>query len=318
MLNLNTFRERLDKIFAENKDKRSAHQKAQTVLKDMGANDEVLFAILLKSMQEKGFFEKTRINPVLGMTVFDSLNYTLIAHLWLPRPDGSLELSHQSIHHHGKLLLSSVAAYGPGYESILFSNQHETDPNTLETKLKIHKIYRNHKGSIDFCDSFAPHIVFYPEKISVTYALWSNEKNEAKSKIKNIAFIKKNKKLIKDLLNTFGLSKAAGLNVVENFDFHVKEGKIFVMKERVRYPEGTNKNFLQALFYSLQEINFPYLKEIKKKSMPISIQTSVNSYIEQIEKGQKIENVFEATHLSIPKVTLPKKEVLACFPEYTP
>src|SRR3989344_8240546 len=151
---------RIDSFFSRNGDFYKAHKLASAVLMEM-ANDKTLFhEIIKKNLKKKDFINSKRINPVLAFEISASSNYSFIAHTWIPRPDGNAAITHQSVHHHGGLLLSSVAPIGPGYTSVLFRKGFNIESDRT-TNMKIDRYYANEKGSLEFIDTFTPHVVFY-------------------------------------------------------------------------------------------------------------------------------------------------------------
>ena len=110
-------------------------------------------------------------DPVIAMTIVDNPFITLIAHFWMPLPDRSTNITHQSIHHHGRLLLTSVAPYGPGYESIIFKQGFKIDLQTEFVSIEIDKEYKNPLYNIEYIETNTPHVVFYPKELSVTFCI---------------------------------------------------------------------------------------------------------------------------------------------------
>src|SRR5438309_350173 len=121
-----------------------AHKKAARIMLSMAKDKSVLFEIIKKNLANKEYLAKKHDFPVIAFPIEINENFDLIAHCWLPLPDRSTETSHQSIHHHGHLLLTSVSAFGTGYESFIFKPNFELNRKTGEAKMKIDKTYQNH------------------------------------------------------------------------------------------------------------------------------------------------------------------------------
>ena len=314
MSRLSELRGNLFSLFADHP-YRIAHEKAQSLLKPLAGDQELFEELILEAVRKPDFFKQKRINPVIAFDLAKNPDCHLIAHCWLPRPDGNTDISHQSIHHHGNLLLTSLSAFGPGYESVLFRAGFEIDSNTLQTRMQLEKIYKNPQGNIEFVDIDTPHIVFYPEKLSVTYALWSNDKKVATQKLKRLPLLQKYKSILKPLLYKIGLDKALHVNTIKFLDFYVEDGKVIVMPERVRYPDGSNENFLRAFFHLLQSMNFKKIAELERAMIANSDAQMAIPYLKDLMHGKPIPNTFEEIHLQIPKVTIPRSAIYQCFPE---
>jgi hypothetical protein len=311
---LNEYLEELNVLFLSTNDLYKAHELSKSILQEMADNTDLFHEVVKKNLMQEGFLLSKRNNPVIALEMNKTLSYTLVANCWMPLPDGNTDITHQSIHHHGGLLLTSIAPIGSGYSSIIFKKGYKVnDDRTAD--MAIDKIYSNTKGNLEFVDTFTPHVVFYPGEFSVTYALWSETKSSTLSKWKKHSSIQKYKTQIKKTLALFGLKKKIGLNVVENFDFYPTNGKIVSMKDRVIYPVGTNKNFLENLFYIFQKTGFKdydFLKKLKSHKSPeeyMPFDIILNEFI----SGKEFQNEFEDCHIGIDKINFTKKELLSCI-----
>ncbi|MBT9585605.1 hypothetical protein IV102_19850 [bacterium] len=291
-------------------DRRAAHRACAPLLREMARDPKVLPAIICQNLATPGYLERTRINPVLAMSIDKNSEFEFIMHGWLPLPDRCTETSHQSIHHHGNLLLTSVSPLGPGYDSILFESDFRIDKRTQLTDLKPARYYHNSLYNLEFVDTQTPHIVFYPPSLSITYALWCPEKRSVARGLKNSKWVSKYKQQAKSVLNALGLARAVGLNVVEYFDFYLEKGQILAMKERVTYPEGSHENFVQNLFHFLQQVGFEDYDFVK--SLPATT-PAVAHWKAVFLKQEPIEDRFEPGHLGIAKINLSKAEMLGHF-----
>lgn len=306
---LDHYLSQLRRIFSQ-PDRRAAHHQCQPILRQLAQDPEFLPGIIRHNLATPGFLERTRINPVLAMDIDKNAEFEFIMHGWMPLPDRSTDLSHQSIHHHGNLLLTSVSPLGPGYESILFQPDFAIDSESGIAHLQPSRYYANALHNLEFIDSRTPHVVFYPPAVSITYALWCSEKPAVGARLKGSRLVQKYKGQAKSVLKALGLAKAAGLNVVEFFDFYLAEQKVWALKERITYPEGTHENYIQNLFHFLQQVAFDDYDFIRGLNEPSAAVTRwKTAYLKQAE----IPDSFEPNHLSIPKVNLSKPELLSHF-----
>ncbi len=278
----------------------------------MARDAGVLPDIIRNNLAKPGFLESRRVNPVLAMVIEKKDKFELIMHGWLPLPDRRTAISHQSIHHHGNLLLTSVGAFGPGYESILFRPGFEISRKTGKTAMAAEKIYENPLYNIEFVDTDTPHIVFYPPALSITYALWSADRPPAPlvKNSTNLALLQKYKPHVKAALKTFGLAGALGVNVVEYFDFYVDNGAVIAMKDRVKYPLGTHANFAQNLFYFMQATGFDDHNFVAGLPEPTA---DIHHWKSQFLAGRAIPDLFDPIHLHVSKINLPRQDLLDCF-----
>ena len=311
--NLDSYIEKLRTIFKEN-DYRLAHQKSREILVGMAQDEQVLFEIIKRNLSSTRFFSKKRINPVIAFDVTQNKDFSIIAHCWMPLPDRSTNITHQSIHHHGRLLLTSVSPFGnDGYESAIFKKDWQLDKEEGVANMKVEKIYHNNKHNIEFVDSFTPHVVFYPKDFSITYAMWSYDKKDGVlATLRQSKFVQRNKKNIGAVLQKLGLSKKVGINVLEYFDFFPDGEKIQAMQNRVMYPEGSNENFVQNVFYILQKVGFndkQFIRDLKNSMTKEEIEVAEKP-MQQFLDDAPIKDVFDPVHLNIPKINFSKEQLL--------
>jgi hypothetical protein len=297
-------------IFKSEKDRYKAHEKATPVLRQMGADREVLFDIIRQNLSDEKFITKPRHYPTVAFEIYQDDNVGISGNCFLPLPDRSGDLSFQSIHHHGKLLLTTVAAFGPGYTSILFNKGFEINKQDNTARMKIVKNYKFVPGSIEFVDSDQPHVVFFPEDVSITYAMWAYATvSNTTQKFKNTTLVKKFKEPIRKTLKVLGLLDKAGVNNVENFDFYPENGKIKVLKNRINFEIGSNDNFLTNVFYTMQRAGFSdmdFLRGLKVKYPSI---IHLHSLVDKYIAGESINDEFYDFHKNVKYVNLSKREI---------
>lgn len=299
----------LTAIFKKNQP-RIAHALSKDLFLEMAKNKTILLEIIDRNIKSNGFFLKERINPVIAMTIADNPYITLVAHFWMPLPDRATNITHQSIHHHGRLLLTSVAPYGPGYESIIFKQGFSIDPQTEFTSIEIDKEYKNPLYNIEYIETQTPHVVFYPKELSVTYALWTYDQRSALDKIRKNPFLQKNKKRILQFLN-YMKGIRPKINTIEYFDFFPSNLNIIAMKDRVMYPVGSNENFIHNVFYIIQHVGYSDFESLKKtvSVYPEKIKQQGLSLISKIESGEQIRDIFDPVHLNIEKINFSREEL---------
>lgn len=313
---LTDFIDQLKKIFAAG-DRSGAHKAAAPVLHAMAADRSVLHEILKRHLEQPEFFKRTRHHPIIGFPVEENPDFSLLASCFPPLPDRATDVSHQTIHHHGDLLLTSAAAFGPGYESILFKTGWQIDQGSGLTRMDIDKRYTHHLHNVEFIGPYVPHLVFFPPGLSITYALWSHRQKHAFDSVRRSKVLQQFKGPVTALVKKLGLTRSLGINAIEYFDFYVEDSKVYALKERIfGYGGGTNENFLQNVFYVLQEVGFNdevFLKQLRTRLQASGEERAV-FWLDRLLQKQKLSDAFEPSHLNIDKVNLRKQDVLAAFP----
>ncbi|MBD0294510.1 MAG: hypothetical protein ICV84_04785 [Flavisolibacter sp.] len=311
--NLDSYLDQLKVIFREN-DYRVAHEKAKSILLSMAKEKSVLFDIIRQNLSAPGFFSQKRINPVIAFEIIKNKDFSITAHCWMPLPDRATNMTHQSVHHHGRLLLTSVSPFGEGYESIIFKKGFELNKEQGTAKMQIEKIYKNPCHNIEFIDSFTPHVVFYPSDFSITYAMWSYDKKDGLiATLRQSKFMQSNKKIVMNVLRKLGVLNRIGVNVLEYFDFYPEKKQLNALKDRVMYPVGSNENFVHNVFYILQRVGFDDLEFIKKLKTQLTSEelTVVEKPMNQFLNGEPLQDSFDPVHLNIPKINFSKEELLS-------
>lgn len=308
--------EEIDKIsnfFKTSKNFESAHDLSKSVLQDLVQDKEFLFDVIRKNLSNPEFLKKTRHYPTLAMEVFKNDIVDMVINIFPSLPDKRTDISFQSIHHHGSLMLSTVGLSGPGYSSYIFKGGYKIDKETNETNLELETFYSNKIGQYTFCGAYVPHVVFYPTEMSSTLVLWSKQNPSSINSVKAL-FPRSFSKKVGPVLNKLGLRQALDLNVAEYHDFYPEKGKFYALKNRIGYPEGSNDNFIQNFFYYMQTVgfnDFDFLKELMKKE-----NTSANEkkWIEKYCSKEPIEEKFEEIHYNIdPRVNNNLDEIKLAF-----
>lgn len=295
----------------DKKHPREAHAAATMIMHEMAIDRSFMIEMVKQNLLDPSFLRRTRHYPTLSMKIFENANFNLVANLWPVLPEGARTRSHQSLHHHGKLLLTTAAAFGPGYETIIFDSDFETNPRTGETRMAVDQIAHHRFGEVDFVDSYQPHIVFYPNDFSMTYALWSKDRKSSVDALKKVEWVRRLKTPLMKVIQSMGLSEIANLNVLEYFDFYPDNGKLYVLKDRFSYENGTNENFIQNIFWILQKISFEDANFIRDLLSNNAITKSAQPFIKKFLENEEILPKFEPSHLFVPRVTQFKEDVLA-------
>jgi hypothetical protein len=308
---LSQYIEQICDIFEKTENRYDVHTQCQPILSAMAKDRAVLYEIIKQNLVNPAFLSRTRHYSTLSMAVYEHSDFSMVINIFPPLPNRNTDITFQSIHHHGNLLLSTVSFFGPGYSSIVYKKGFEINKDTHETNLEIEKIYENHLYQLEFCDSHQPHVVFYPTDFSSTLVIWSDDKRNLKNTFKKFGFLKKIKPLILKVLKMLRLSAAVGINKIEYFDFYRENGVYYGLKDRLAYDDaGSNYNFLENIFCFLQKFGFDdmdFLKNLKNlEAFPKEAHGLIDDYIAQCE----IKDVFYEKHLNVPHVNLHRKDLL--------
>ena len=307
----------LKKIFANAPNKHEANYRSRPVLEDM-SNDPAFFrSVLEKHLQTPGSLN-TKHYPVVGMDIELNHLFGLVANCWIPLPDRATDVSTKAIHHHGDMLLSTVTAFGPGYEHWTFKKPETVDIESESYSLSLLDRAPHALHDVAFVDSYVAHLPFYPSALTITYALWSNKfPSSWKDRIKRVPLLQKNSARLRQLATRAGVAKQLDLKVVEYFDFYPTPEGFRGIKEREEFERGPNADYLPSLFHVIQETGNEHVVSTLRKQLnaaaPLQNPELVSELINRLERGETIEGRLSSTHYGIDRANFTKREIEAAL-----
>lgn len=298
-------------IFKRNEDLYNAHKETSHIFKKMVSDDDFLRSVVNYNLNDSTFLNRTQDYPTLSLPIYKDDLIEVLINVFPNLPSRSQNVSFQSIHHHGNLMLSTIGISGPGYETLLFNKDFIIEETGVVNNLKITSEFKNEIGKYTFCDAFTPHIVFYPKSISSTLVVWSKSNKNSFNKLKQLPIPKGVKRKMSSILSRLGLRSIFELNDAINHDFYPKGGTIEVLKNRIGYGKGDNETFLQNFFHYLKSISFndqEVLNIIYTKSNTTELQ---KKWIIKFLEEENIEPKFLDSHQKVSKaVNIHKADIL--------
>lgn len=294
----------LGRLFAATADKYAAHEKARPLLAEMAADREFLTAALARHLAEPGALAR-RHYPVVTVRVALTPHHSIEMNCWVPLPDGRTDLSTKAIHHHGDLLLTTVTAFGPGYEHWTFHRPEPVDAAPGLYRLRLLEAARHGTGHIAFVDSFFPHVPLFPAALSITLALWSSKKPTTwRDHLKRVPLLKRNEKLLRAAARRLGLVRALDIKVVRDFDFYPTGRGFQVMRDRTEFPLGPNEDYLHSLFHILQETGnealAPVVREAVAREPGEEVRRTAERLLGMLDAGRPIAPRLSPGHYDVP------------------
>jgi hypothetical protein len=302
--------------FARFPDKREAHHGSREILRELAHDPGFLPDVLSKFVSRERSLLGTSFLPFIIVPIESNRHFELSAHLWPPLPKSVSAISHQSIHHHGKLLLTSIAPFGGGYESILFRNDWKTDPESGKAEMRVDRFYANSTFNLEFVDTYTPHVVFFPRTFSVTIALWSKDKDYPSESIKQNALVRQFKEPIKKMIVRLGLQNLTGVNPEMFMDFCVRNGECVAMKDRVYYKDCANEDYVQNLVAAVQQLPLdaePLLRKMEAFFHERGLEGQERVAARALA-GERIDfRFYTPDRMSDERINIPKEQILRCF-----
>jgi hypothetical protein len=310
--NLSSYLAALRRAFDSVRDKYAAHDLARPILQDMADSRPVFTDILRKHLSRPDALTQ-RHYPVISLDIEHNANFGLVANCWFPLPDGNTNMSTKAIHHHGNMLLTTVTAFGPGYEHWQFSTPEALDPERDLYSMRLLERAPHPYGHASFVDANIGHVPFYVPALTITYALWSHRFPKSwKDVMKGVPALHKHSKVLRDVAMTLGLKKALDLKKAEYFDFCPTPAGFRGMKEREEFRLGPTEDYLATLFHLTQStFNESLAPEIAARlaATPDANRTLIDQLLGNLQSGRTIASQLSDGHYDVPFANFPAEPI---------
>jgi hypothetical protein len=238
--------------FTASTDQHRAHERAAAVLADMAADPSVLGEALRRHISEPSNVCSGHY-PVVSLEMASNPHFELVANCWITLPGGSTDLTTKAVHHHGSMLLSTVTAFGPGYEHWTFAPPELADPEQELFKTALVDRAPHPLGHVAFVDQQMAHVPMYPPSLTVTYALWSGSRPVSwRDRVKRLPAVRERRDQLRRLATRAGLAKSLDLKNIEYFDFIATPKGFVGMRDRVEFGRGPVADRFQSVLHVIQ------------------------------------------------------------------
>jgi hypothetical protein len=302
----------LTEVFERIHDKHEAHYRSRSVLSDMAGDASFLGGILRKHLAQASTLN-TKLFPVLEVPIAANPHYTLVANCWIPLPTRETDVTTKAIHHHGNMLLTTVTAYGPGYEHWTFTRPEPVDP-VLELYTMTPLEHGPHPFQhAAFVDAYIAHVPLFAPSLSITLALWSNQSPTTwRDAIKRLPLTRGREASLRRLATRVGLTRALDLKTIEYFDFYPVSDGFKGMKNRIEFERGPNADYLQSLFHIIQQTGneaLAPLVEAHVESAPLPNTGLIRQLLKQLRGGRSIEPRLSPCHFGVPHANFKRADI---------
>ncbi|MCE3227544.1 MAG: hypothetical protein K0S32_2095 [Bacteroidetes bacterium] len=289
----------LTSIFASNT-REKAHELSESVLKEMTSDRAFFEAVIRYNLSDPDFMNSMRnYERLLRFKVIKTADFNLVLNV-LPPSRNHERISVKGICHHRDRILTTINAFGPGYESVLFKKDFHVSRINLRATMEIDRIISPEKEQMNRIDSYTPYAVFFPDSVTATYTLNSTNK--------------KNKMILKDIPGNFEfLANMFGVTDVPEVCFYAKDHHIFLLKHKLKYPIGPNSTFLSNICCFLKDVNFEDRDFLKKIKEDPRILPNAKLWIGKLIKNEYDEFSYEDAHVMIAEENMKKSEILSAI-----
>jgi hypothetical protein len=302
----------LEGVFRTAPDKHEANRRSRAVLEDMSGDQGFLTDALSAHLRAPGSLNRKHY-PVVGFNVDLNPQFGLVVNCWIPLPGRESDISTKAIHHHGDMLLSTVNAFGPGYEHWTFTRPQLIDEARERYEMRLLERTPHPPNHVAFVDSYVPHLPFYPPETSITYALWTSRFPVTwRDRVKRIPVLQKNSAALRGLAVKAGLARKLELKVVEYFDFYPTAEGFCGIRERTEFERGPNEDYLYSLFHVVQATGNDALAAVAEERLASGEEWEnprlVKRLCEDLRAGRAIEGRLSPTHYGVPRANFTRDE----------
>lgn len=299
------------------------HENVKPLLLKMGADNAFLREVVRRNFNDQGYLnQEWSLYNIPFFHVFETDDFILKIHLFPAAEQYQPGMAAHAIHHHNNYILTTNAFFGSGYESLLFEKSVVTDPQTLRTQMKERRHFHQKDWNPSMVDSWEPHIVFIPEKLSATMLIWTPDKKRSTDALRNVGLLKSVKKPLRKIIQVLGMENQFGIAKAHTYQYYpAPDGKGFMAIEEEDYfaptkaarGKAVDDYSMQMLFSFLQKadlIDTTYFNELlQNPALPVNYRF----WIEKVLSGEQIEEVYHRTELNIPQKSYMLEDIRKAF-----
>ena len=299
-------------------DRQEFHNQCKPLLLKMGSDKEFLRSIIKRNFEDPGFLKQewTGYN-IPFLYVHETEHYNLKIHIFPPEREGRKNIAAHCIHHHNNYILTTNAFFGSGYETYLFEKSPKVNDKTLDTQLKITKHFHQRDVNPHTVDSWEPHVVLIPEKLSSTMLIWTPDKKRSTDNLRQNPILKSIKTPLRWLIHKLGMTQQFGIAEEKTYQFYPNPyGKGFKGIEESEYFAPTKAEKGAVVDHYSAQMIFAFIQRSDLfdvdffKNNKANFPTYYHVFIDKIINGENIEDVFHRTEINVPQKTYYKEDIL--------
>jgi hypothetical protein len=300
-------------------DRKAFHKAMEPVLMEMADDREFMLQVIERNFTDLGWLKHDWSDyNIPFFYVYESDDMIIKVHLFPAGPEGKQHMAAHPIHHHNNYLLTTYAFFGSGYESLLFGKQVKVDEKTKESNMEVTKHFHQKDWNPSLVDSWEPHIVFLPEKLSATFLMWSPDTKRKTDKLRNNGILKPFKKELRHLIYRLGMGDRMGIAREKTYQWYVDEGKVMAIEEEEYFapfkaangPE--QKDYAMRMIFSFLQQSDLVAEDVLRRAMEDSDTPDYyKPFIQQVLDGETVEEVLHRYELNIPNTSYTREDILS-------
>lgn len=284
------------------------HQKAGEVLVKMANEKEFWFEVFKQNLSDKGYLNRAwSMYDIPFFYVYENDDFYVKAHLFVPLQSYEPNVMASAIHHHNNYLITTYAAFGSGYETMLFEKDFTINPQTKEVNLKIRTHFTQQQKPLHTVDAWEPHVVINPTSLSATLVIWSPDKKRKTDSLRSNPVLKFFKTPLRKVIYLLGLDKNVGIAARETYQFYPQNGKFYAIPEdeyfaptRSQIGPEVNDYSIQTVFAFMQRMGFNdkgFLMQLKSNE---DVPLYFHKWIDMLLNDERIPDTFAKDTINVP------------------
>jgi len=287
-------------------------------LPEMGQDENFWNEVFKMNLSDKGFLNrKWTMYEIPFLYVYECDDFHIKVHLFVPLKSGALNITASAIHHHNNYLLTTYAAFGSGYETMLFEKDLQVNPQTKETKLKVRKHFKQKAEPVHLIDAWEPHVVVNPASLSATLHIWSPDKKRTTDGLRSNPILKALKSPLRKMIYTLGLDKKVGIAAQNTYQFYTRNNRFYAVLEdeffaptRAQAGEEVDDYSVQTLFAFIQRMGFKDSEFLKQVKQSPDTPRYFHKWIDKMINGEEIKDTYAKESINIPGGIMTIEDIL--------
>ncbi|MES2567390.1 MAG: hypothetical protein V4565_11010 [Bacteroidota bacterium] len=304
----NPFIQKIIKLNQDFPDRNEFHAQAAKVLPEMGQDKNFWNEVFKQNLTDKDYLQrKWTMYEIPFLYVYECDDFHIKIHLFVPLKSQAQNVAASAIHHHNNYMLTTYAAFGPGYETILFEKNPQVKPHTKEVNLKVRKRFHQKDERVHLIDAWEPHVVINPSSLSATLHIWSPDKKRATDGLRSNPVLKSLKTPLRKIIYALGLDKKAGIAAEKTYQFYPRNNRFYGILEdeffaatRAQSGPEVNDYSVQTLFAFIQRMGFQDTEFLKQLKHSVDTPNYFHKWIDKILSGEQIKDTYAKESISIP------------------
>lgn len=294
------------------------HHKAGEKLVNMAADKNFWFEVFKQNLSDKGYLKREwSMYEIPFLYVYENDDFYVKVHLFVPLKTYEPHVVASAIHHHNNYLLTTYAAFGSGYETMLFEKEFKMDPKTKEVNLRIREHFTQQERSVHLVDAWEPHVVINPTSLSATLIMWSPDKKRVTDSLRSNPILKAMKVPLRKFIYALGFDSTLGIAAKDTHQYYVKNGKFYGVPEdeyfaptRAQKGPEVDDYSIQTVFAFMQRMGFKdesFLSELKQNP---AVPVYYHKWIDMLLNKEHIEDTYAKEQINVPGGRMMVEDIL--------